>query len=57
VVVPAEPQASEEPRIEVRIGRIELRSAPPPPPAPAPAARRGFEEFASKRRYQDRKWY
>ena len=57
VVVPPESQKSEEPRIEVRIGRIELRSAPPPAPPPAPPARRGFEEFAAKRRYQDRTWY
>jgi hypothetical protein len=57
VVVPPEPRPSEEPRIEVRIGRIELRTAPPQAPVPAPPARRGFEEFAAKRRYQDRKWY
>ena len=56
VVVPPEPQPSDEARIEVRIGRIELRAAPPPAPAPAPAAQRGFEEFAAKRNYQDRKW-
>ncbi|HVT16394.1 MAG TPA: hypothetical protein VHQ90_09485 [Thermoanaerobaculia bacterium] len=50
---------TEEPRIEVRIGRIELRTAPPPTPAPArpEAARRGFEEYAAARRYLDRRWY
>lgn len=54
-----EAQPPEEPRIEVRIGRIEIRQAPPPPP-PAPAPRReprGFPEHSLARRYLDRRWY
>ena len=50
-----------EPRVEVRIGRVEVRRAPPPPPAHAPAraaptppARRGFDDLAAARRYVDR---
>jgi hypothetical protein len=52
------------PRIEVRIGRVEVRRpAPPEPvewPAPAPAAVEraagGFGELAATRRYVDRRW-
>jgi hypothetical protein len=48
-----------EPRIEVSIGRVEVRFAQAPP---APAQRqstrpRGFNEYALARRYLDRKWY
>jgi hypothetical protein len=48
-----------EPRIEVRIGRVELRAAPPatPPPSPAREERRGFEDYALARRYLRRRWY
>lgn len=48
-----------EPGIEVRIGRIEIRSTPAPP-APTRAPRRpprGFEAHASARRALDRRWY
>lgn len=48
----------EEPRIEVRIGRIEILQAPPPPP-PALAPRReprGFADHTLARRYLDRRW-
>jgi hypothetical protein len=45
----------EEPRIEVRIGRIEIRT--PLASAPAPRrAPRGFAEHALARRYLDRRW-
>ena len=54
-----EARPPEEPRIEVRIGRIEIRQAPPPPlPAPAPRREpRGFQEHSLARRYLDRRWY
>ena len=59
---PAEPTAPVEPaapRIEVRIGRIELRAAPPPPtPNPAPPrGRPDFAEYAQARRGIGRGWY
>jgi hypothetical protein len=59
LVAPALAPESAEPRIEVRIGRVELRAAPPPAPPPAPAReeRRGFEDHALARRYLRRKWY
>ena len=52
------------PRIEVRIGRVEVRRPSPPEPvewpAPAPAAveqaASGFAELAAARRYVDRRW-
>ena len=49
----------EEPRIEVRIGRVEIKTAPPPVrPAPAPPkGPKGFREQAAVRSYRDRKWY
>ena len=48
-----------EPRIEVRIGRIEIRPAPAsPPPAQAPRrSPRGFQGHALARRSVDRRWY
>ncbi len=56
--VAPEPPEPAEPRIEVRIGRVELRTAPPPAPPPAPSReRRGFEDHALARRYLRRKWY
>jgi hypothetical protein len=55
-------QQGEVRRIEVRIGRVEVRATPPVPPAPPtgprrPAPRRGFEEQSLARRYMDRTWY
>ncbi len=51
------------PRIEVRIGRVEVRRAPAPepvewqaPPAADPPAATGFGELAASRRYVDRRW-
>ena len=57
--VPAQPQ--QPPRIEVRIGRVEVRQPLPPDPVewPAPAAppaATGFGELAASRRYVDRRW-
>jgi hypothetical protein len=48
-----------EPRIEVSIGRVEVRfTQAPPAPAPRQSSRpRGFNEYALARRYLDRKWY
>ena len=51
-----------EPRIEVHIGRVELRAPRPPQPPPRPAAARagrdahvhGFDRLATARRYVDR---
>ena len=55
----AEPSVPEptEPRIEVRIGRVELRAAPPPIPPPPSREGRGFEDYALARSYMRRKWY
>ncbi len=57
----ARPAAAPPPRIEVRIGRIELRSPEPPPaafPEPAPyRPPRGFAALALARRHLDRRWY
>ena len=55
---PATPEP-EEPRIEVRIGRVEIKTAPPPVrPGPAPPkGPKGFREQAAARSYRDRKWY
>jgi hypothetical protein len=49
----------EEPAIEVRVGRIEIRAASPPRPAPPVARRapRGFQERTAARRHADRRWY
>jgi hypothetical protein len=49
----------ESPRIEVRIGRVEIRVTKPPlPAAPAsPQKPNGFAEYARARSYRDRKWY
>lgn len=46
-------------RVQVRIGRVEVRTHyPPAPPAPTPPQRpRGFERHALARRYLDRTWY
>lgn len=50
--------APTEPRIQVRIGRVEVgvttRALPAPPPA---RAARGFADHAWARRYLDRVWY
>jgi hypothetical protein len=49
----------EAPRIEVRIGRVEIRATTPPMPV-APASRQrpsGFVEYSRARSYRDRKWY
>jgi hypothetical protein len=51
---------SESPRVEVRIGTVEVRMSNPTPQPPAPArasAPRGFESYTAARRYLDRKWY
>jgi hypothetical protein len=52
----AEPPATPEgPRIEVRIGRVEVRAAhPPPSPAPLPQGPRGFDAYALVRSYVNR---
>jgi hypothetical protein len=48
------------PRIEVRIGRIEVRPPEPawpePPPAHSPAPPSDFGELAASRHYVDRLW-
>ena len=51
--------APESPRIEVRIGRVEIRvTTPPTPTAPAsPQSPSGFVEYSRARSYRDRKWY
>jgi hypothetical protein len=47
-----------EPRIEVRIGRIELRAGPTPTPKAPPASkRRGFDDYSLARRYLRPRWY
>jgi hypothetical protein len=49
----------ETPRVEVRIGRVEIRVTSPPLPV-APASRQrpsGFVEYTRARSYRDRKWY
>jgi hypothetical protein len=53
------PAAPEVPRVEVRIGRIEIRATPPPVPAPPASSQRphGFADYARARRYADRQWY
>jgi hypothetical protein len=51
-------QAARATRIEIHIGRVEIRIAPPPParpPTPAPAPVR-TDEHALARRYLDRRW-
>ena len=60
IQAPLRPPA--EPRIEVHIGRIELRAPRPPQPPPRPAPARsdrdthvhGFDRLATARRYVDR---
>ncbi len=50
----AQQAASKDSTVEVRIGRVEVRVNSPAPPAPAerkPRGPRGFEEYASVRRY------
>ena len=59
---PPQPEATAAPRVEVRIGRIEVRVTRPPapqaPPASPPAERSGgFERYILARRYLDRGWY
>ena len=69
--VPASPTSSAAAQsqartIEVRIGRVEVRSPRPPelagwstsapPPAPAAAAEPAFARMAAARRYLDRSW-
>lgn len=50
--------AAEEPGIEVRIGRIEVRQAPRSAPSPAPRRQpRGFGGQTLARRHLDRRWY
>jgi hypothetical protein len=53
------PSTPESPRIQVRIGRVEIRVAKPPmPAAPAsPQRPNGFVEYTRARSYRDRKWY
>jgi hypothetical protein len=59
-----QPSRERAPRIEVRIGRVEIRRPSPPDrvewPAPAPVAGApvvtGFGELAAARRYVDRRW-
>lgn len=62
----ASERTPETPRVQVRIGRVEIRvskpaARPSPPPAPkAPAGSRGprgFSEHSLARRYLDRRWY
>jgi hypothetical protein len=56
-LIEAAPQ-EKEPRIEVRIGRVEVRFAQTPaPPVRQPSRPRGFGEYARARRYLDRNWY
>jgi hypothetical protein len=57
----SEASAEPEPRIEVRIGRVELRvDRPAPPPAPLPAppprTRPDFSDYARARRGIGRRW-
>ncbi|HEX8162181.1 MAG TPA: hypothetical protein VF538_09930 [Pyrinomonadaceae bacterium] len=50
----------ESPRVEVRIGTVEVRMSnptPQPPAATRASAPRGFESYTAARRYLDRKWY
>jgi hypothetical protein len=52
------PAPQEEPRIEVRIGRVEIKTAAPPPGPPAKTLKspKGFAAYAAARNYRDRKW-
>ncbi|HET9226181.1 MAG TPA: hypothetical protein VFR31_05915 [Thermoanaerobaculia bacterium] len=58
IAPPPAPAPQEEPRIEVRIGRIEIKSAAPPPrpPARVPRSPKGFAEHSAARTWRDRKW-
>ena len=51
--------ATETPRIQIKIGRVEVRVAKPPPAAtPRPPERaRGFGDYSLARLYLDRVWY
>lgn len=55
-MVRAEEHPVEDRRIQVNIGRIEIRQAAPPQ-APPRRQPRGFEEQGLARRYLDRRWY
>ena len=59
VAWPVAGPAPDAPRVDVRIGRIEI--LPPPAAAPPPAAPRrqprGFAAETSARSYRDRRWY
>jgi hypothetical protein len=61
IAMPLPPRQAqrEEPAIEVRVGRVEIRAAVPPRPvSPAPRrAPRGFQERLAARRHADRRWY
>jgi hypothetical protein len=53
------PAAAQEPPVEVRIGRVEVRlPSPPAEPRRRPRPRpRGFSGDSLARRYLDRRWY
>jgi hypothetical protein len=61
IAMPLPPRQAhrEEPAIEVRVGRVEIRAAAPPRPAPPVPRRapRGFQERMPARRHADRRWY
>lgn len=64
IVRPPSPQSmqrddeSEGDQVEVHIGRIEVKVAPPPPVRPQPVRRStGFDRYRSVRRYAGRNWY
>jgi len=45
-------------QVEVHIGHIEVKVAPPPPVRPQPIRRiTGFDRYRSVRRYAGRNWY
>ena len=56
---PPAPQEPAAPRIQVRIGRVDVRVTRPTTVAkPAPLqGQHGFADYALARRYQDRRWY
>jgi hypothetical protein len=43
------------PRVQVRIGHVEIRAAERSAPTPEPPA--GFEAYGAARRYERRRWY
>lgn len=55
-VAGAEERSEADRRIQVSIGRIEIRQAVPPQPPPRRQPR-GFEGQLLARRYLDRRWY